>query len=71
MKRDGIGPPDPQGYYVVIVPSDKRRRIEKILEKHQENILVEKTSNEIIIRTKSRRIARLIYKLIQNQISRL
>ncbi len=53
-----LGPKDPQGYYVVQVPSCLREVVEKF-----DGVLIEQLGDQLLVRTKSRRIALKILKL--------
>ncbi len=56
-----LGPRDPEGYYVVRVP---RKLLKNIMGKYGNKIKIIEIGEEVLIRTKSRRIALGIIKML-------
>ncbi|HIQ23608.1 MAG TPA: hypothetical protein EYH50_00995 [Pyrodictium delaneyi] len=63
--EDILRRPDPTGYYVIVLRRDDGRAniVDAILEKYRGKVVEETLGDIIVIRTKSRRIARDIARL--------
>ncbi len=62
MVNNLLGPRDPEGYYVVRVP---RKLLNNIMGRYGNRIKIIEMGEEILIRTKSRRIALSIIKMLK------
>ncbi len=62
MDNDLLGPRDPEGYYVVRAP---RKLLNNIMGRYGNKIKIIEMGEEILIRTKSRRIALSIIKMLK------
>ena len=56
---DNIGPPDPQGYYVLVLRADAKENVVKLSCK---GIIIEEQGDIIIVRVKSRSLAKKLLK---------
>ena len=62
MNKNLLGPKDPEGYYVIRAP---RNHLNQIVNKYGDAIEIIELGDEILIRTKSRRVALQIVKMFK------
>ncbi len=56
-----LGPRDPEGYYIVKIP---RSLLDKVVRRYSDKIMIVEVGDEVLVRTKSRRIALHILRII-------
>ncbi|MCD6300689.1 MAG: hypothetical protein J7L82_01300 [Staphylothermus sp.] len=62
MMKNLLGPKDPEGYYVIRAP---RNLLSQVVNKYGDAIEIIELGDEILIRTKSRRVALQIVKMFK------
>ncbi len=67
MTVNDVGKPDPEGFYVIIIDKDLGANVVKMF---MEKVVIEDYGDKLIIRTRSRRIAKRIL-LMSTKLQRL